>query len=232
MKKTMCAIMALAIGFAATAEVVQTGKNITVTGVGTVSVDAAELQVDVRPEAEVTVGKGAYPVTIHAANASVRLSNDGWKDKVVFWLDASKVDSFDMYEDNPGSFKTNGSKGIYPGNAVNISGGKLEASNIDANISLSYSNTDDYIKVDSYTSGKTMTIANGQTFTDGTTKVKPKMTPKPSTSSLFSSCSAANLVAGSPLFQVSSVLRASWILRRPTTLCLARDFRHGWTEFP
>ena len=114
MKKTMCAIMALAIGFAATAEVVQTGKNITVTGVGTVSVDAAELQVDVRPEAEVTVGKGAYPVTIHAANASVRLSNDGWKDKVVFWLDASKVDSFDMYEDNPGSFKTNGVTVIAP----------------------------------------------------------------------------------------------------------------------
>ncbi len=68
-----------------------------------------------------------------------------------------------------GSFTTNGSTGIWPDNAVNISGGKLEASKIDANINLSYSSTDDYIKVDTYTNGKTMTIANGQTFTDGAT---------------------------------------------------------------
>ena len=68
-----------------------------------------------------------------------------------------------------GSFTTNGSTGIWPNNDVNISGGKLEASKIDANINLSYSSTDDYIKVDNYTSGKTMTIANGQTFTDGAT---------------------------------------------------------------
>ena len=82
----------------------------------------------------------------------------------------------DSFNISGGSFKTNGSKGIYPGNAVNISGGKLEASNIDANISLSYSNTDDYIKVDNYTSGKTMTIANGQTFTDGTTNYSGTIT--------------------------------------------------------
>ena len=82
----------------------------------------------------------------------------------------------DSFNISGGSFKTNGSKGIYPGNAVNISGGKLEASNIDANINLSYSNTDDYIKVDSYTSGKTMTIANGQTFTDGTTNYSGTIT--------------------------------------------------------
>ncbi len=83
----------------------------------------------------------------------------------------------DSFNISGGSFKTNGSKGIYPdNNAVNISGGKLEASNIDANISLSYSNTDDYIKVDNYTSGKTMTIANGQTFTDGTTNYSGTIT--------------------------------------------------------
>ncbi|UKK55291.1 beta strand repeat-containing protein [Prevotella communis] len=75
-----------------------------------------------------------------------------------------------------GSFKTNGSEGIWSDNAVNISGGKLEASNIDANINLSYSSTDDYIKVDNYTSGKTMTIANGQTFTDGTTNYSGTIT--------------------------------------------------------
>lgn len=74
----------------------------------------------------------------------------------------------DSFNISGGSFKTNGSEGIWPNNDVNISGGKLEASNIDANINLSYSNTDDYIKVDNYTSGMTMTIANGQTFTDGT----------------------------------------------------------------
>ena len=68
-----------------------------------------------------------------------------------------------------GSFTTNGSYGIWPNKSVNISGGKLEASNINANINLSYSSTDDYIKVDTYTNGKTMTIANGQTFTDGAT---------------------------------------------------------------
>ena len=82
----------------------------------------------------------------------------------------------DSFNISGGSFKTNGSKGIYPDNAVNISGGKLEASNIDANINLSYSNTDDYIKVDNYTSGKTMTIANGQTFTDGTTNYSGTIT--------------------------------------------------------
>ena len=49
--------MALAIGFAATAEVVQTGNNITVTGVGTVRADVAELQVDVRPEATEILGE-------------------------------------------------------------------------------------------------------------------------------------------------------------------------------
>ena len=82
----------------------------------------------------------------------------------------------DSFNISGGSFKTNGSKGIYPDNAVNISGGKLEASKIDANINLSYSNTDDYIKVDNYTSGKTMTIANGQTFTDGTTNYSGTIT--------------------------------------------------------
>ena len=82
----------------------------------------------------------------------------------------------DSFNISGGSFKTNGSEGIWPDNAVNISGGKLEASNIDANINLSYSNTDDYIKVDNYTSGKTMTIANGQTFTDGTTNYSGTIT--------------------------------------------------------
>ena len=82
----------------------------------------------------------------------------------------------DSFNISGGSFKTNGSEGIWPNNAVNISGGKLEASNIDANINLSYSNTDDYIKVDNYTSGKTMTIANGQTFTDGTTNYSGTIT--------------------------------------------------------
>ncbi|MBQ6348512.1 MAG: hypothetical protein IJI71_13310, partial [Clostridia bacterium] len=82
----------------------------------------------------------------------------------------------DSFNISGGSFKTNGSDGIWPNNAVNISGGKLEASNIDANINLSYSNTDDYIKVDNYTSGKTMTIANGQTFTDGTTNYSGTIT--------------------------------------------------------
>ncbi|MBQ4407512.1 MAG: hypothetical protein II852_10970 [Bacteroidales bacterium] len=82
----------------------------------------------------------------------------------------------DSFNISGGSFKTNGSYGIWPNNAVNISGGKLEASNIDANINLSYSNTDDYIKVDKYTSGKTMTIANGQTFTDGTTNYSGTIT--------------------------------------------------------
>ena len=82
----------------------------------------------------------------------------------------------DSFNISGGSFKTNGSEGIWPNNAVNISGGKLEASNIDANINLSYSNTDDYIKVDNYASGKTMTIANGQTFTDGTTNYSGTIT--------------------------------------------------------
>ena len=82
----------------------------------------------------------------------------------------------DSFNISGGSFKTNGSDGIWPNNAVNISGGKLEASNIEANINLSYSNTDDYIKVDNYTSGKTMTIANGQTFTDGTTNYSGTIT--------------------------------------------------------
>ena len=82
----------------------------------------------------------------------------------------------DSFNISGGSFKTNGSEGIWPNNAVNISGGMLEASNIDANINLSYSNTDDYIKVDNYTSGKTMTIANGQTFTDGTTNYSGTIT--------------------------------------------------------
>ena len=82
----------------------------------------------------------------------------------------------DSFNISGGSFKTNGSEGIWPDNAVNISGGKLEASNIDANINLSYSSTDDYIKVDNYTSGKTMTIANGQTFTDGTTNYSGTIT--------------------------------------------------------
>ena len=111
MKKTMCAIMAWAIGLAATAEVVQTGKNITVTGVGTVRVDVAELQVDVRPEADVTVEFGKVPVTVYASNAVVNLSNgcsDTWKEDVVLWLDASKDESFDVYESGNGSFKTNG----------------------------------------------------------------------------------------------------------------------------
>ena len=110
MKKRTCAIMALAIGFAATAEVVQTGNNITVTGVGTVRVDVAELQVDVRPEATVTVESGKEPITVHVSNATVNLSNgytDSWKEDVVLWLDASKVESFEMYDGN-GSFTTNG----------------------------------------------------------------------------------------------------------------------------
>ena len=114
MKEAMCAIMAVAIGFAATAEVVQTGNNVVVTGVETVSVDVAELQVDARPGATLTIEQGEHPVTVHASDATVNLSSDSWKDKVVFWLDASKEESFEMYEDNPGSFRTNGVSVLCP----------------------------------------------------------------------------------------------------------------------
>ena len=110
MKKMTCAIIALAIGFAATAEVVKTGNDITITGVGTVRVDVAEIQVDVRPGATATVESGKEPVTVHVSDATVNLSNgysDSWKEDVVLWLDASKEESFDMY-DNNGSFATNG----------------------------------------------------------------------------------------------------------------------------
>ena len=53
--KALCAIMACAMGFASMAEVAQTGNNVVVTGVATVSVDVAELQVDVRPGAALTI---------------------------------------------------------------------------------------------------------------------------------------------------------------------------------
>ena len=32
----------------------------------------------------------------------------------MFWLDASKEESFEMYEDNPGSFRTNGVSVLCP----------------------------------------------------------------------------------------------------------------------
>lgn len=97
MKKPVLSVgMFCSMIFISSAEIVKTGKNVSVTGTGNaMRVQECELEVAVHKGAALTITPGTVPVVVHSDDASITLNNgSSWRDKVVFWLDASAEDSF------------------------------------------------------------------------------------------------------------------------------------------
>lgn len=102
------AVAAALVTLSLSADVVRDGKNITVTGKGSVPVDEAELQVAVESGATAEIQAGGNPVTVHSDGGAVVLDGGTWTNKVVFWLDAAAPESlrYEYVNDDPTQAQT------------------------------------------------------------------------------------------------------------------------------